>query len=77
MGLFKKKRRKKQLFGANIAPNCTYCQHNHGVEREVICSLKKTPEDHCCKKFIYDPLKRKPKVAPALNKTFKKEDFQL
>lgn len=77
MAFFKKKH-SKVLFGSNIEPNCSYCLHNHGKSGKLICSIKKAPQESKCKKYVYDPIKRQPMLAPALKtEAFTKDDFIL
>lgn len=67
--LFKKK---SKNFGKRIEPNCDYCQLNSG-EEDVICSYYK---GEICKKYQYDPFKRKPDRKPVL-KEYSQDDFSL
>lgn len=77
MGLFQRKK-KHPLFGGSIPPSCAYCQHNSGGEGQVACALRRQPEGEACKKYRYDPLLRKPRVAPSLRTSqYRPEDFQL
>lgn len=75
MSLFKKK--PKKLFGTHIAPDCGYCFHNAGEAGQIHCSLCLHLQDGRCKKFVYNPLMRTPKAAPAFHKDYKPEDFSL
>lgn len=58
-----------KLFGDKITPQCRHCVH--GVLRkgrgQILCSKKGlcAPESSCGK-FLYDPLKRAPRIAPLL-----------
>ncbi len=75
MSLFKKK---KKLFGNQIADNCEYCTHNVGSADKTHCSLQLTLENDSCKKFVYNPLMRMPKAPLLLNKkNYRAEDFNL
>lgn len=71
-------KKKNALFGNRIDPNCAYCIY--GIEKEEEkpdCEKKRQPEeDGACKKFVYDPLKRKPKNLPDLP-SFNPKDFEL
>lgn len=70
--------RKKELFGNDIAPNCSYCRRNGGKPGEKpLCTLKLELKDGRCKRFQYDPLMREPRTAPPLKKDFDEEDFKL
>ena len=70
---------KKKLFSGEISPKCIYCATgittNDG--KEVLCRRMGVMQpDSCCKKFSYDPLKRKP-AAIRLQQDFSSEDFSL
>ncbi len=66
-------RKKKEVFGGDIPPDCAYCRFNSG-EDEVICSRKMKKGK--CRKYEYDPTKRSPKTLPSLQK-YTKDDFSL
>lgn len=68
MRFFKKK---QQIFGAKIEPDCLYCRYNSG-EKDIICRFGSSP----CKKYSYDPTKREPKAKPPL-KSYNEDDFSL
>lgn len=73
-----RKKKHPPLFGNNIAPTCAYCQHNAAASGPVVCSLKRKPDGEACKKYQYDPLRREPQVAPALQTSrYSPEDCQL
>ena len=70
---------KPKLFGVNIEPRCAYCEHGT-LSRDneaVLCGKRGvvTP-DYSCRKFIYDPISRIPKMQPPLMH-FEKSDFEL
>ena len=70
---------KKKLYGENVSPKCMYCETgiktNNG--KEILCRRMGIMQpDSCCKKFRYDPLKRKPDVIK-LKQDFSAEDFSL
>ena len=70
---------KKKLYGANVAPKCIYCETgiNTNNGKEVLCRRMGVMQpDSCCKKFRYDPFKRKPEVIK-LQSDFSAEDFSL
>lgn len=70
---------KVKLFNKKIEPMCEYCTHaDRSVDAvTVLCSKKgRVDLSSHCKKFSYDPLKRKPKIFPVL-KDFSPEDFSL
>jgi len=71
----------KSLFNKNISPACAYCVHGHISEytNEVFC-LKRgvTEPTDSCRKFKYDPCKRIPAKARALDfSRYNEEDFSL
>ncbi len=68
-----------KLFGNNIEPACEYCCNGSKSENGMILCVKLgvVSPSFCCKKFDYDPLKRKPhKVNHKLPK-YNKEDFAI
>ncbi len=66
----------KKLFGNNIQPNCRYCDNLIHNENVAYCKKGKEIKNNKCRKFLYNPLLRAPKKAPALM-SFSKEDFEL
>lgn len=68
------------LFRKKIERSCAYCLYGARLEDGVIlCSKKgmKTQQDKC-RKFKYDPTKRIPKKAKALDfSKYENEDFSL
>lgn len=68
------------LFRKKIERSCAYCLYGAHLEDGVIlCSKKgmKTEQDKC-RKFKYDPTKRVPKKAKALDfSKYENEDFSL
>ncbi len=70
---------KRKLFSDNIPPKCIYCETgiitNDG--KEVLCRRMGVMQpDSCCKKFRYDPLRRKPQTLK-VQSDFSAEDFSL
>lgn len=62
--MFKRKRKFLEYFDENITPSCKYCENYKKDENgNRKCSLKQS-KNKICKKFIYDPLKREPRVIP-------------
>ena len=59
----------KKLFGKNIPP----VKKRGG---SIICRYGIPSDDHVCKKYIYDPLKREPKSLPKIPR-FTADDFKL
>ena len=68
------------LFRKKIERACAYCQRGTTLEDEQILCTKKglrKPDDQCWR-FQYDPCKRIPKKAKALDfYKYEKEDFSL
>ncbi len=68
------------LFRRKIQPDCTYCQHGAMLENGTVLCAKKGIRslDAKCRKFKYDPCKRIPRKAKALDfSKYEKEDFSL
>ena len=69
-----------KLFKGNIEPQCAYCEFaeiKQGTDVAVRRKIGGIMQLHSkCKKFKYDPLKRKPKTA-SFTPDFSKEDFEL
>lgn len=68
------------LFRKKIEPSCSYCIHGARLDEDrVLCAKKgmKSCEDKCFR-FKYDPTKRIPRKAKALDfSKYKEEDFSL
>ena len=68
------------LFRKKIEPRCAYCTHSTPLnEDEIHCSRKgvKHPEEHCMF-FTYDPTKRIPSKAKAVDFTkYEEYDYSL
>ena len=69
---------KKNLFGKYIEQNCIYCENSETDSNgDVFCKIEKHSErKDKCKRFKYDPLKRKPSISPKLP-TYNPDDFSL
>ena len=69
---------KKKLFGNQISPDCSYCEHGaKKSDGSYSCAQNRTmPFKGGCKAFRYDPLKRVPKAGPKLP-AYSPEDFSL
>ena len=68
------------LFRKKIERSCSYCLYGVCLENEqVLCSKKGLkPLTDQCRKFRYDPCKRIPPKAKALDfSRYDKEDFSL
>ena len=70
---------KKSLYSADISPKCEYCAIGtvSATGQEVLCKKKGVMQlDSFCKKFEYDPLKRKPRQT-TVKSDYSAEDFSL
>lgn len=71
---------KTQLFGANIDPACSCCEHSLPLENTHLLQCpykgKREPSDRC-RRFRYDPLRREPTPQVSLPGGFDREDFTL
>lgn len=70
---------KKSLYSTDISPRCEYCANGNLTPegKEVICYKRGVMQvDSSCKKFKYDPLKRKPKQIKVAS-DYSLEDFML
>ena len=72
----KKKKNNTPLFGTDIEPSCAYCQNNTVAQGEIRCRIGQIPENDCCKRYRYDPLRRTPKSQPKLG-SYSAKDFEL
>lgn len=70
----------KKLFNKkDISPSCSYCVHGRfAPDKESVLCYKKgiVGIDYACRKFKYDPLKRKP-IRPRPIEKFEESDFSL
>lgn len=68
------------LFRKKIERSCTYCMYGTRIDEDQILCVKKgvrTP-DSFCRKFQYDPCKRIPVKAKAIDfSKYTNEDFSL
>jgi len=67
------------MFFKKISPDCEYCKHGYILSNDIDCACKKyglIQRKDKCGKFIYDPLKRKPKQ-PKSVESFSEEDFNI
>ncbi len=67
---------KHKLFGANIQPNCSYCDNFSYDANNYGCIKNKEIKNGKCRKFAYNPILRTPK-SEARMMQFKKEDFEI
>lgn len=68
------------LFRKKIERSCAYCVHGTKLDDELILCVKKgiCPIDHACRKFKYDPCKRVPIKAKALDfAKYDEHDYSL
>lgn len=68
------------LFRKKIQRRCSYCAHGTQLEDDQILCVKKgvVPAEGKCRRFLYDPCKRIPVKARALDfSKYDKEDFSL
>ena len=68
------------LFRKKIERSCAYCVHGTKLDDEQILCAKKgiCLIDHACRKFKYDPCKRIPAKAKALDFTkYDEHDYSL
>lgn len=68
------------LFRKKIIKSCSYCRHGVKLNEDfVLCSKKNIqPVDGKCWRFRYDPTKRIPTKAKAMDFTkYDQEDFSL
>ena len=72
----KKKKKDSALFGSRVTPSCAYCAHSVSAQGTTKCLLGQLPENGCCKRYTYDPLRREPRGEPQLGQ-FTAEDFKL
>ncbi len=72
----KNKKNRDALFGRNIAPSCAYCAYSVPAQDNLKCRLGQIPDQGCCKRYVYDPLRREPKGEAKLA-SFSAEDFKL
>jgi len=68
------------LFRKKIEKSCSYCTMGARMNDEQILCIKKgvVPADGKCRKFCYDPCKRVPVKAKALDfEKYDQEDYSL
>lgn len=68
------------LFRKRMPRSCSYCKYGTSIGDDQILCIKKglVPDTHKCRKFVYDPCKRIPAKAKALNFVkYQDEDFSL
>ncbi|MEG1773786.1 MAG: hypothetical protein RR320_02910 [Oscillospiraceae bacterium] len=69
----------KKLFDSHIEPACAYCALGEPTQdgEAILCERRGIvlPSYHC-RKYVYDPLRRTPKLPPELAR-FDRSDFTL
>lgn len=68
------------LFRKKIMRSCSYCQHGADIgDNMILCSKKGLRScDSSCRKFKYDPFKRIPVKAKAIDfSAFEDNDYSL
>ena len=68
------------LFRKKIERSCSYCVYGAKIDEElVLCSKKGVRScSQKCRKFVYDPCKRVPPKAKAMDfSKYRQEDFDL
>ena len=68
------------LFRKKIARSCSYCSFGTQIDDSTVLCVKRGvgPIDKRCRKFEYDPCKRIPSKAKALDFTkYNEEDYSL
>lgn len=68
------------MFNSKIEPSCEYCRFGSILDNEHLICLKRgiISSDSTCRRFKYDPLKRKPSIPNNFSvQDFSKEDFSL
>ena len=68
------------LFRKKIEKSCAYCANGTKIgDGQVLCMKKGVvPEDSKCRKFAYDPCKRVPVKAKAMDfSQYDEEDYSL
>lgn len=67
---------KSKLFGANIKPDCKYCEHFVHNGDVIYCDKSKQLKGGKCRKFSYDPLMRVPH-GKIFIKNYSENDFKI
>lgn len=68
------------LFRKKIAPSCSYCAHAATLDEDTVLCTKKGVQSIFgkCRRFRYDPCKRIPPKAKALDfSKYSSQDFSL
>jgi len=68
------------LFRKKLPRSCSYCKWGTSIQNDQVLCIKQgvVSAFYSCRKFRYDPCKRTPAKAKALDfKKYKDEDFNL
>lgn len=72
------------LFSRKIEPSCSYCRLGTNIGNGEVACVRRgiTSAGSCCKRFIYDPLKREPERPQFLDRNklleeLTEEDFAV
>ena len=68
------------MFNRNITPDCEYCRFGNILDDKHVICLKRgiIGSDTACRRFQYDPLKRKPEIPVKFSADgFSEDDFVL
>lgn len=79
MGAYRFEGDMPMLFDKNVERICAFCRHSCDFDdRNVLCCKKgPVPHRHSCRRFRYDPLRRRPAPAAPLKKALPDEAFCL
>ena len=67
---------KKPLFGSQIVPSCSYCNHSEKEGSTQFCNIHKVLKNGKCRRFSYNPIMREPRRSAKLP-TYTKKDFSI
>ena len=67
---------KHKLLGANIQPDCRYCDNFSNDTNNYGCVKNREIKKGKCRKFAYNPILRTPKSEVRMMQ-FSKEDFEI
>lgn len=67
------------IYDKEIDRICAFCQHGEELSEDLILCRRHGPVtlDHSCRKFCYDPTRRKPSLRELPKSRVKAEDFTL
>jgi hypothetical protein len=78
--ILKNERNSAMLFRKKMPRSCSYCVHSTALDEERMLCIKKGVVEltNKCRSFSYDPCKRVPSKAKALDfEKYDKEDYTL